>query len=432
MWSFKAASKTASAVALLTLALAGNANAADSMKVGVVGFLTGAAAGPFGIPAKNAADLMIDAINAGQVPGEYATPGIGGKTIDPVFVDESGGAATQVTELRKMVQQQGVETIVGYTSSGSCLAVAPVAEELKVLTVLFDCGTPRIFEENKYKYVFRTAPHATMDNVAAARYAQDTLNMPQKYAGANPNYAFGQDSWRDFSLVMKATNPKSEITKSLFPKIFAGEYGSEISSLMISKSNVLHSSLWGGDLESFVFQATARGLPMRMPMVLTTGETVMFRLGNKLPDGTILGARGPHGVLANDSTLNTWFRDAYMKRFGSEPTYPSYHMAQAFLGLKAAADKANKAAGGIPSQDQIMASLKGLEFNALGSTVKMALADGHQAISETAYGTYKFNKKTGKGEITNVIRYAAECVNPPEGQSSVAWLEAGMPGAKCN
>ena len=31
---------------------------------------------------------------------------------------------------------------------------------------LYDCGTPRIFEERSYNYVFRTASHGTMDNVA--------------------------------------------------------------------------------------------------------------------------------------------------------------------------------------------------------------------------------------------------------------------------
>ena len=37
--------------------------------------------------------------------------------------------------------------VIGYISSGDCLGIAPVAEELKKLTVLFDCGTPRIFED---------------------------------------------------------------------------------------------------------------------------------------------------------------------------------------------------------------------------------------------------------------------------------------------
>ena len=54
--------------------------------------------------------------------------------------------------------------------------------------------------------------------------------------------------------------------------------------------------------EGFVFQATARGLTQRMPMIMTAGESAMFRLGPKMPEGMIIGARGPHGVMASDST----------------------------------------------------------------------------------------------------------------------------------
>jgi len=432
MWKLNSVMKTGSLAALVSLAFASAPMAQETMKVGVVGFLTGGASGPFGIPAQNAAELIIDAINNGDLPGAYATPGIGGLQVEPIYVDEAGGSTTQVTELRRLVQQQQVDAVVGYISSGSCLAVAPVAEELEVLTVLFDCGTPRIFEEASYRYVFRTAPHATMDNVGAALYAAGAMDGVNNYAGLNQNYAWGQDSWRDFSLVMQHLNPNANITKELFPKIFAGEYGAEISALLISRSDVLHSSFWGGDLESFIFQATARGLPLRLPMILTTGETVTFRLADKLPDGTIVGARGPHGVLANESELNTWFRAAYQERFGEAPTYPSYHMAQGFLGLKSAADAAAADVGGTPNTEEIIAAFEGLEFEAVGSTVKMALAGGHQAISETAYGTFRYNTDTGMPEIVDVVRYSAECVNPPEGQTSVEWLEAGMPGAICN
>ena len=63
-----------------------------------------------------------------------------------------------MTEYRDLVERQKVDVVIGYISSGDCLAVAPVAEELKKLTIFFDCGTPRIFEDAAYKYVFRTAP----------------------------------------------------------------------------------------------------------------------------------------------------------------------------------------------------------------------------------------------------------------------------------
>jgi branched-chain amino acid transport system substrate-binding protein len=402
-----------------------------TVKLGIVAFLSGPAAGPFGVPARNAAELVIEHINAGDLPAPYNSKGLAGLTIQPVYIDEAGGTTTQVTELRNLVQREHVNAVVGYISSGSCLAVSPVAEELKVLTVLFDCGTPRIFEEASYKYVFRTAPHATMDSVGAARYVKHKLGDISNFAGINQNYAWGQDSWRDFELAMKTLEPKATVSKALFPKLFAGEYGSEISALLVSNAQVLHSSLWGGDLESFIFQSVARGLPQRVPMVLTTAETAMFRLGSKLPDGVIIGARGPNGVLAHDTELNRWLQKNFTERYNTPPIYAAYHMTQALLGLKAAYDKAGKAKGGTPTTDDVIAAFTNLTFESMDGPVEMKLGDGHQAVSETAYGTYKFDKQTNTPTIVDVVRYPADCVNPPKGMGSVEWLKTGMPGAKC-
>jgi hypothetical protein len=146
------------------------ADAGAPIKMGVVTFLTGPAASPFGVPSRNAAEIVIEALNSGKAPAPYNTVGLGGTKIEAKYVDETGSTAQVVTEYRNMVQRDNVDLVVGYISSGSCLAVTPVAEELKTLTVYFDCGTPRIFEEKPRKYVFRPPPHATMDNVAAARF----------------------------------------------------------------------------------------------------------------------------------------------------------------------------------------------------------------------------------------------------------------------
>jgi len=404
----------------------------DTLKIGIVAFLSGPAAGPFGVPARNAAELLIEHINAGTMPPPYDSEGVGGLRIQPVYIDEAGGTTTQVTEMRNLVQRENVDAIIGYISSGSCLAVAPVAEELQVLTVFFDCGTPRIFEENEYKYVFRTQPHATMDSVGAARYVKDKLGDVSSYAGINQNYAWGQDSWRDFVLAMNTLSPEAKVSTELFPKLFAGEYGSEISALLVSNSDTVHSSLWGGDLESFIFQSLARGLPQRMPMVLTTAETAMFRLKDQMPDGTIIGARGPNGVLAHDTELNRWFQENFTDRYGTPPVYSAYHMAHAILGLKAAFDKAAEAKGGEqPTTDEVIAAFENLTFESMGQTLEMSLGNGHQAVGETAYGTYQFDEETNTPKIVDVIRYPAECVNPPDGTTSTEWLEAGMPDAQC-
>jgi len=87
------------------------------------------------------------------------------------LIDEAGGATKQVEDLRNAFERDHVDAVLGYISSGDCLAVAPAAEQLKKMLVLLECGTPRIFEENKFKYVFRSAASSAMDNVAMARYS---------------------------------------------------------------------------------------------------------------------------------------------------------------------------------------------------------------------------------------------------------------------
>lgn len=420
--------RVALALALCLLAIVSSPSRAQDdrpVRIGLVTFLSGPGAGPFGIPAKNAADILFEALNAGKVPAPYQTPGFGGTPVVIELLDEAGTTSNTVTQFRSLVLQRKVDLVIGYISSGSCLAVAPVAEELKALTVFFDCGTSRIFEENTYRYVFRTASHATMDSVAAARYVKERLPQARRIAGINQNYAWGQDSWRDFESSLRKLSPDIDIVNSQMPRLFAGQYGTEISALLAARPDVIHSSLWGGDLEAFILQAAPRGVFTKSPVVLTAGESELHRLQSKIPDGTIIGARGPHGEFAPDNALNRWFRSAYEKRFRMAPVFTSYHMVQAILGTKAAWEKAMAAAGGKrPAIDQVIAAFERLEFETPSGTTRMALGRGHQGIQPTAYGRTK--TVDGKLTIVDVTVYPADAVNPPDGVKSEDWIRGGF------
>jgi branched-chain amino acid transport system substrate-binding protein len=396
------------------------------IRIGLVTFLSGPAAGPFGVPAKLAAEAIVDSLNAGKVPAPYTSKGFGGTPLELVVIDEAGGASKQVTEFRNLVERQDVDFVIGYIGSGDCLAVAPVAEELKKVTVLFDCGTPRIFEDASYKYVFRTRPHATMDAVAGALYLLENRPGLKTYAGINQNYAYGQDSWADFTAVMGTLKPEATITTSQMPKFGAGQYGPEISALLQSNSDVIHSSLWGGDLEAFMLQATPRNLFARSQLILVAGEPYLHRLTGSIPDGTIIGARGPSGVYAQKSALNDWLRRIYKERAEIYPNYPAYSVAQAFLGLKSAYEKAKSQ--GAPDTEQIIKAFEYENFDSPSGKVMMKLGKGHQAVTGTAYGT----TRTVNGQITvgNVKYYPVERVQPPEGVKSVDWIKAGMKPGK--
>jgi branched-chain amino acid transport system substrate-binding protein len=427
----------AGAAALLLASVAASAQQAPAanaapIKLGIVTFLSGPAASPFGVPSRNAAEIVIESLNSGKAPAPYNTVGLGGTKIEAKYVDEAGSTAQVVTEYRNLIQRDQVDAVVGYISSGSCLAVTPVAEELKALTVYFDCGTPRIFEEKPRKYVFRPEPHATMDNVAAARYLLARKKDIKLFSGINQNYAWGQDSWRDFVGAMKALAPQAKVDKELMPKLFAGEYGAEISTLLTSKSQAVHTSFWDGDLESFIYQSQARGLSRRMPILGTAVESVIWRLKDKLPDGTIIGARGANGPLAPDNVYSRWFKSIYMERYNSPPNYPAYQMALSILGLKVAWEKAQKAKnGGRPSTDEVATAFEGIQYDAPSGPVKLTLGHGHQGIQDTAYGIYKWNKQKKEGEVVDIVRFPAECVNPPADQNADDWIKNGMKGAKC-
>src|SRR5690349_6304800 len=95
----EAASATASASATATDAAPGAGSAAPSpstIRLGIVSFLSGAGAGPFGVPARNAAELLVEELNNGRLPPPYDAKGFGGISLETVFVDENGGASRQV------------------------------------------------------------------------------------------------------------------------------------------------------------------------------------------------------------------------------------------------------------------------------------------------------------------------------------------------
>ncbi|MGR4847207.1 MULTISPECIES: hypothetical protein [Rhizobium] len=68
-----------------------------------------------------------------------------------------------------------------------------------------------------------------------------------------------------------------------------------------------------------------------------------------------------------------------------------------------------------------VAALKGATFQSPSGEVKMSLGKGNQAVQEMVYG----RTKTVDGKLTfvDVIRYAPEKVNPPEGMTCQEWIK---------
>ncbi|MBJ3774858.1 ABC transporter substrate-binding protein [Acuticoccus mangrovi] len=414
--------------------LAAPAMAADSVKIGFVYFLSGAGAA-YGSHARDAAALMVDALNAGEVPAPYDTVGINGVEIEPIYIDEAGGVRKQIAEYRRLVEREGVDMVLGYTSSSNCNAIAPIVEELETLTNFFHCGNPGLFEEVEPDphYTFRSAPMGTMDQVALARYIADVYPDTKTVSGVNQDYSWGQDNWAEFTAAMDALDTGATFKNALFPSLGAGDYGSEISALASDPADITFVSFWGGDADALMLQSAARGLGDSTRFAFTLGTGVIDGLGNNVIEGTIVGARGPNSYLAKETALSSWFADAYQETYDRYPPLGAYVAAQGILAIKAAAEKAADGTGALPETDAIIAALEGLTYETVnGYPISMALHHGHQGISDTVYGTYTgWDDEANAPVIEDVKTYDAKCVNPPEGVKALDWIESGFEGASC-
>ncbi|MFQ5899646.1 MAG: ABC transporter substrate-binding protein [Candidatus Methylomirabilia bacterium] len=385
------------------------------LKVAFVDFFSGGAA-VFGVSGKGTTEWLVAKWNR--------EGGIRGVPIKLVIVDEAGGPKKQVTELRRLVLDEKVAAVVGYTSSGNCLAIAPVAEELRILTVVHICGTHRLTEDRKLKYVFRTANNQASDSVMAARYVLALKPDIKTIAGVNEDYAWGRDSWEAFKIAMQRLKPDVKVVAQLWTKFQAGEYSAEISRLLAARPDVIHSSFWGGGLITFIKQAQPRGLFRQSLVALSTGEQVLQNVGKTMPDGVVAAPRATGGYFIDPDpatdAMQKEFVEGVSKHNKRYPDYPAYRTYQAWAGLKAAYEKAIDQTGRWPDTEEVIKAFEGLSWNTPSGTITMR-AD-HQAIHGGIIGLTKMSKKYGFAILENRYRRPAEAITPPLGMKTLDWV----------
>lgn len=410
----------AGALALSGRSVQAQATRPSEIKVGIATYLSGPAS-VFGVPARHAAELLFDELNAAG--------GIGGVKLRPIFFDEGPGVDHFVAEYRRLMQSEKVDLMFAAISSADCLACAPIAEEMKRPTLLWDCSTQRIFEEARYDYVFRTIGNSTPEVLAPVLYLLKYKPNFSTVAVVNQDYVWGRDSWAMFKTVVEKLKPGVRVVAEMFPKFGATDYSTEVTRLLATKPDVVFNGSWGGDLDTFIRQAAERKLLERSLFVLPLGESSLERVGKNLPAGHIIGSRGDHWFLhpaPEDAKRLATFTENFRKRTGVYPIYPCFHMAQAVYAMKAAYEKALATKSGAwPTDAELAAAFKGLQFPSLTSPVKIR-EDG-QGLANMLVGTTAMDPKYPFPILSDMVVFPGEMVTTPVGKMSFDWLKTLEP-----
>ena len=125
------------------------AAAEETIKIGVVGPRTGAAAAT-GKAFEEGMALALDLINA---PGK----GVLGKKLEVIFEDTGGDPEKAASGIEKLITKDKVVMVVGESHSSAALAEIDVANRHKVPLVIAEAWHDDITAKG-YKYVFRAGP----------------------------------------------------------------------------------------------------------------------------------------------------------------------------------------------------------------------------------------------------------------------------------
>jgi branched-chain amino acid transport system substrate-binding protein len=173
--------------AVLALALAGSAAAAETVKVGIVLPLTGEQA-KFGEIEKRSFQMAAEEINA--------KGGVKGMKLELLFEDDTGKPDVGRSAVEKLISQSKVPVITGGYSSSVTAAATAVAQQFKV-PFLVTTGSADKITESKYDYVFRINPPASEYPAAVVTFLREVAK-PKTTVILYENSLFGQSSSKEF------------------------------------------------------------------------------------------------------------------------------------------------------------------------------------------------------------------------------------------
>jgi len=152
-------------IAALALMLAGVAQAADAVKIGVIYPLTGNAASA-GNSAKDAVDLGAEIVNGmhpelkgSGLAGSDGLPNLGGAKLELINADHQGNPQVGQSQILRLIQQEKVAAVLGAYHSSVAVAATAVAERYGIPFLVSDSVALNITQRG-FKWIFRTGPIA--------------------------------------------------------------------------------------------------------------------------------------------------------------------------------------------------------------------------------------------------------------------------------
>ena len=329
------------------------AMAADTIKIGVAGPHTGDLA-PYGLPTKDAAELIVAEINA--------KGGVNGKKVELMVGDDQCKPEIATNVATKLVSE-GVNIVIGHVCSGATKAVLSIYKDAKIIAISPSATNPPLTKSGEYPNFYRTIASDDDQAILAANFATETLKA-KKVAIVHDKGDYGK-GFADFAKDSIEKGGKAKVVTYEGIQPGAMDYSAVIQKIRNDGADTVIFGGYHPEASKLLSQMNKKKIKVAFVGPDGVKGDGFLKIAGKDAEGVY--ATGPKDV--SKLPLNAKAREEHIAKFGKEPgTFFDQGYAATLAALNAI-----KVAGGT-------------DYDALGKALKSSPVD-------TTVGKIKFDAK---------------------------------------
>lgn len=286
----------------VTLVLLNGNSDSSKVTIGAIMPLTGDVAS-YGIAIKQGVELAVQKINH--------EGGVNNLPIAVLYEDSRADPKEGVAVARKLISVNRVEVIIGAVASSVTLAVAPVAEQARVVLISAASSSPKITLAGDY--VFRNYPSDELEGRLVAKFALEQKLLTAGVLTINNDYGMGlnkvfTEEYRAAGGEISVNEMYSEGTK---------DFRTLLAKVKQKNPQCIFVVGYGRELGTLIKQAKELGVSSQFLSTVNFYDAQSLESGGTGVEGVIFSSPVFDSKAVEPAVLE--FVAAFRKRFGKEP-----------------------------------------------------------------------------------------------------------------
>lgn len=313
----------------------------------------------------------IDPADYDSIDDALADVTVAGRPVEVLVRDNGSDPDTAVSQARELIEQEGVELLVGAPSSGVTVGLQQVALDYDVILMAAPGASPAITGANFNDHTFRVCRNTYQDFQAMAEYA--TGNLGTNFVILAADYDFGRSS-ADAAVATYSAAGITFVQDTIYAPLETTDFTPYIQQVINSGADVL-LPIWAGDTSVALYQQLDE-LGVRDQMTVLgafNSNDIVAASAQPVNIGDVSWIVYHYTLPDND--INDWLVEKHEAAYNDVPdlfTECAFATAQALVG-------ALDATSGDTLPDAVIPALEGMQFDGPKGEYTIRPGD-HQAL----------------------------------------------------